>query len=112
MLNETSHIITSRGCTRNCKFCGTKILEPELRIIKNWRNHFLSGGDYAVIHDNNILALDDDHFQDVIDHLRRRKLRFLFDNGFDCRLFEKTHAKLLKTARITEVRFSFDSMLA
>jgi hypothetical protein len=108
--NETSFVITSRGCGRNCKFCGTGILEPELRIIKNWKNHFLPKGKYAVIHDNNILLHGDDHFNDVISFLKNNKLYFMFDNGFDCRLFEKRHARQLSWTHITEVRFSFDTM--
>lgn len=108
--NKTSRILTARGCPRCCEFCGTRILEPELRVINNWRQHLLPESDFAVIHDNNILAHGDDHLLDVLHFFKEKKLKFMFDNGFDCRLFKKNHARMLKNSTITETRFAFDTM--
>lgn len=107
---KTSWIITTRGCGRNCKFCGTRILEPEPIIISNWKKHLRKGCDLSIIHDNNILKLGDEHFFDVIDYFKTNKIKYIFDNGFDCRLFEKNHANLLKKTPITEIRFAFDTI--
>lgn len=107
---ETSRLFTSKGCPRNCKFCGTKVIEKKQRIIKNWKKHFFPKGKYSIFHDNNILAHGDNHFFDVTKFLQNKKIRYMFDNGFDCRLFTKQHARLLKKTNISEIRFSFDSM--
>ncbi len=107
---STSHVFTTRGCPWRCQFCGTKAIEPEMRIIENWRGHFLPGGKRAVIHDNNILAHGDDHFSDVIEHMKAARIRFFFDNGLDCRLFESHHARELRRSSISSIRFAFDEM--
>lgn len=108
--NETSHIITSRGCIHNCDFCSTKTIEPEKRIIRSWKNHFLPNGKHAVIHDNNIHVAGKAHFEDLVDFFKTKKIRYFLSNGFDCRLFTMSDAKLLANSPITEIRFAFDSM--
>lgn len=110
VFDGTSHIFTSRGCPRNCAFCGTRKLEPEMRIIESWKGHLMPESRMAVIHDNNVLAHGGDHFHGVITFLSENRVRFFFDNGFDCRLFEKAHADLLRSAPISQIRFAFDSM--
>lgn len=105
-----SRVFTSRGCPRRCAFCGVPRLEPKMRLIDGWESHFLEGAKMALIHDNNILAHGDEHFHDVLDFVKRRRMKFMFDNGFDCRIFEKAHARALSRSGITQVRFAFDSM--
>lgn len=107
---ETSQVFTSRGCNRSCTFCGTKILEPDRRLILNWKKHFLPGGKYAFIHDNNILAQKESHFFEVINFLKEGELAFMFGNGLDCRLFTYPCAKALRKTPITEIRFAFDTL--
>lgn len=104
----TSHVFTSRGCPRNCPFCGTRRLEPEMRVIENWKRHFLPGCKNAFVHDNNVLAHGDQHFEDVLSFFRQERMHFMFDNGFDCRLFERRHAEALSHSMTKEIRFSFD----
>jgi hypothetical protein len=106
----TSRIFTTRGCPRKCDFCGVRLFEPESRIIRNWKKHLLINSKLTIIHDNNILFHGDDHFEEVLGFIKEKKLQYLFDNGLDCRLFLKNHAKLIRNTRITELRFSFDSM--
>lgn len=105
-----SHIFTSRGCPNTCAFCGTKAIEPEMRVIKGWKDHLHPSWPNAVIHDNNILSQGDEHLQDVLSYMKGRGVRFFFDNGLDCRLFTKDHALALAKSSVSEVRFAFDGL--
>ncbi len=103
------HIFTTKGCPNRCSFCGVPALEGEPRIINSWKNHIRDGAKFVYIHDNNIIALGDEHFSSVIRHMKDLNCKYIFDNGFDCRLFNEHHANLLKDSRISEIRFAFDS---
>lgn len=78
--NKTSRVITTRGCPNNCKFCGTNQTDTEFRIINNWKRHFMNGGNFAIIHDNSILAHGTKHFSEVINFFKNNKLKFMLDN--------------------------------
>lgn len=104
------HIFTTKGCPRGCTFCGSARMEDKPHVISSWRDHIPVDASYCVIHDNNILAHGDDHFSAVMKHFERTRLRYLFDNGFDCRLFEKHHARMVAATKCKQVRFAFDTM--
>lgn len=107
---EEAHIFTTKGCPRGCEFCGSAIMEDKPYIIKSWESHIPPKVRFCTIHDNNILAHGDDHFTNVISHLSENKIKHMFDNGFDCRLFESHHARILSKAPFREIRFAFDTM--
>jgi hypothetical protein len=109
-LRSEAHIFTTKGCPRGCEFCGASIMEGKPYVIKSWRDHIPAGIPFCMIHDNNILAHGDEHFSAVMAHLAEKKIRHIFDNGFDCRLFERHHAHMIAKTSFKEVRFAFDTM--
>lgn len=108
-VNE-SHIFTTKGCPRGCEFCGSARMENNPYVIRSWKEHIHPGATFCTIHDNNILAHGDDHFADVMEHLASSKMKHMFDNGFDCRFFDRHHARLITKTRFKEIRFAFDTM--
>lgn len=108
---EKATIITTRGCVRKCKFCAVSVLEPERKILKNWRKQIGACGDrYILVQDNNFITSSWDHQKDVVDYLIRKGNEIDFNGGFDCRLFKKKHAKLYSRLNMNVVRFAFDDL--
>lgn len=104
-------IHTSRGCTRNCEFCGTWKIEPDFISKKTIINEIQKKN--LVFYDNNLLK--NPHIEDILKELselkKRRKISWCeSQSGFDGRvLLEKPNlAKLLKQAGFRYPRIAWD----
>jgi len=109
----------TKGCIRKCGFCGVKYLEPNYidyipikPQIDETRQHLQLWG-------NNDFASS--KFDRIIEELislgfhkgakMNNRQRYVdFNQGTDCRLFNKEIAKLVSKVNIYPLRFSFDSM--
>jgi hypothetical protein len=111
------------GCVRTCKFCAVPTLEPEYRVLKNWRSQIgrvrraFGEQQDLVILDNNILACSD--FERIVSDIRdegfipgakfnKRQRVVDFNQGIDARLVTKLNAKLLASICLSPVRLAFD----
>jgi len=110
--DDFSFVFTARGCVNNCSFCAVPRLEPDQWINPNWKEAIDLKRKNVMIHDNNITSLPIEHFRDVCNFLKEHNLGVIFDNGFDCRIFNKEHLEALKGVRILPngLRFAFDGM--
>ena len=108
---------TSRGCHRNCSFCGTWIIEPEFKGIKKiWskiKPGLKLGLKNLVFYDNNLFY--NPHIKDILNELielkKQRKIGWCeSQSGFDGRiLVEKPEmAVLLKKAGFRYPRIAWD----
>ncbi|MFC1828047.1 hypothetical protein ACFL0O_00360 [Thermodesulfobacteriota bacterium] len=107
---DWSFVFTTRGCPNQCGFCAVKTLEPNPIINPSWKDHISKRSKKIMIHDNNITTANFEHFKKVMLYLSYLNKPVLFDNGFDCRRFNKNHCRYLKKINIRQVRFAFDSM--
>lgn len=78
-----SYLITSRGCPNRCSFCLVPKIEPKLRVIQNWRNHFHPHAKEAVFIDSNFLAQSSDHVHAVCNYLSENHIRTDFNQALD-----------------------------
>jgi hypothetical protein len=113
--NPWEFIFTTRGCRMKCEFCYVKQIEPEPIVVENWVSQLLnSTRPYIMIHDNNIISYGEEHFKNVTDALIEIKKPVMFDNGFDCRFWNKNISsdleKISHLLSYSSVRFAFDSM--
>jgi radical SAM superfamily enzyme YgiQ (UPF0313 family) len=109
---DVSEVFTSRGCKNACGFCAVKTLEPEFTINPNWKDSIDLTKPKAMIHDNNLTTCNINHFKEVMDYIKKHKIKVIFDNGFDCRFFTFEHLECLKGVNFDRggLRFAFDSM--
>jgi hypothetical protein len=98
---------TTRGCIRRCKFCVVPILEPKFFIRENWEKDINPPSKKIIFWDNNWLASP--NFYKDVEKLKKIGKPFDFNQGLDCRLFDKEKAKLLSQTKINPLRFAFDS---
>jgi hypothetical protein len=121
MFPELDHsiAIATRGCIRKCNFCGVSKLEPIYNNyipiapqIDNTKPHVELWG-------NNDFASN--KFETIINELIDlgfykgakfgKKQRWVdFNQGTDCRLFNKDLAQLISKINIRPLRFAFDGM--
>ncbi len=104
-------IHTSRGCTRNCEFCGTWKIEPDFISKKTIKNEIQKRK--LVFYDNNLLKNDniEEILGELIELKKQRKISWCeSQSGFDGRiLLEKPNlAKLLKKAGFRAPRIAWD----
>lgn len=116
--SPTTTIFTTRGCKIGCKFCSVKRIEPtayELSYNIIRQQIFSSSQRIIEITDNNILCFSTAHFELVIDMLLKSKKKVIFDNGFDCRLFNikiyDLMGELISSGQFVKfgIRLAFDS---
>lgn len=93
--------ITTRGCNFKCPFCLVDQKEGKFQEINN-----IEAGN--TIQDNNILLSNKDHLRKVFDMLKTQK-QIRFVGGLDKRLIKDWHIEELKSLRIKELWFAFDS---
>jgi hypothetical protein len=55
---------TTVGCPNKCSFCGVRKFEPTFKELTDWP-------DLPIICDNNLLAASQQHFDKVIDRLKK-----------------------------------------
>lgn len=94
---KPGYTITSRGCPRNCWFCGVPKLWPianPLPIHDGWN-----------VLDDNLLATPEWHFRNVIDMLRRQDRRICFTGGLEAKALEDYHVDALASLKPRPVCF-------
>jgi len=122
----------TRGCIRNCKFCGVRILEPkfvEYRGVKPYIEkikNLYGERCHLVLFDNNVLASK--RFKEIINDLKdlgfekggrfkyknragqtiSRERHVDFNQGIDARLMSNSKVKLLSEIALNPVRIAFD----
>lgn len=108
---------SSRGCHRNCPFCGTWIIEPEFKGRKTIWSKIKPGLKYGlknlVFYDNNLFY--NPHIEDILNQLielkKQRKIGWCeSQSGFDGRILLKKPelAALMKKAGFRYPRLAWD----
>ena len=110
-------IHTTRGCIRQCGFCGTYIIEPEWLCKKTIKDEILRNGKKKVVfYDNNLLAnaYIEDILNELIELKNEKKISYLeSQSGFDGRILTKKPylAKMLKDAGFKNPKIAWDHSL-
>ncbi len=107
-------IHTTRGCIRQCEFCGTYIIEPEWLCKKTIKDEILQNAKKKVIfYDNNLLA--NEYIEDILNELielkEEKKINYVeSQSGFDGRILRKKPylAKMLKKAGFKNPKIAWD----
>lgn len=102
-------IHTSRGCIRNCEFCGVSRIEPEFHYKKSIREEICSNK--LVFYDNNILA--NPYIKDILREIanfryKGKPVSCESQCGFDGRLLTPEIARLVRKARFKNARIAWD----
>ena len=99
---KNGYTFTSRGCPNRCWFCSVyeacKGQIKELPITDGWN-----------ILDDNILATSSQHFEAVIQMLKRQPERPIFTGGIEPRLVNPKNAALIKSARAKRLYCAYDT---
>lgn len=107
-------IHTTRGCIRQCGFCGTYIIEPNWVCKKTIKDEILSNNKKKIIfYDNNLLAntFIDDILNELIELKKEKKISYVeSQSGFDGRILTKKPylAKMLKDAGFKNPKIAWD----
>ncbi len=106
---EFQIIHTTRGCTRNCAFCGVWKIEPEFTYKKTIAEEIFKNK--IVFYDNNILA--NPYIENILGEIRSTRVNgkaVVCESqcGLDGRLLTPELAKLLKKARLVYPRIAWD----
>lgn len=103
---------TTRGCVRNCEFCGTYIIEPKFEYKKTIKNEIYKKR--VIFYDNNFLA--NPYIKLILNELielkHNHKINYLeSQSGFDGRILLKQPelAQLIKEAGFKNVKIAWDS---
>ena len=104
-------IHTTRGCPRNCEFCGTWKIEPNFESKKSIRDEIIKRK--IVFYDNNLLKSQ--YIEDILNELitlkQERKILWCeSQSGFDGRVLEEKSylGKMLKKAGFRYPRIAWD----
>lgn len=106
---------TSVGCTRKCKFCMVRKLQPNFEDRPDWPDDIYRGAEKLVFYDNNWLAKPTELLERDAEIMHRlfdfrRITEMDFSQGLDCRLMTEEKADLLEGLPIVPIRFAFDHM--
>lgn len=93
---------TTKGCIRNCYFCGVPKFEGTFRELDEWPN-------LPIVCDNNLLASSKKHFDKAIDRLKIHD-HVDFNQGLDIRLLTKYHAGRFAELKKPLIRIALDNM--
>lgn len=107
-------IHTTRGCIRQCGFCGTYIIEPEWKCKKSIKDEIFKKK--IIFYDNNLLANPyiDNILDELIELRKQHKTNYIeSQSGFDGRILLKhPHlAKKLKDAGFKSPKIAWDHQL-
>ena len=107
-----SYLFTQRGCVNKCKYCMVHKLEPKLWINPKWKNMILDRLPNIMISDNNILATNKKHSEEVLIYLAEIQKPVLFNNGIYAKIINKDNAKLLAKIKYSRsgLRTAFDRL--
>ena len=108
--NDTSWVFTQRGCPNKCSYCAVPKLEPDMRIIPNWKDHITSFNEKVILCDNNISAAPMEHQHYVFEYLAEHKKLVDINAGIDCKHVTPELATLLAKVRIMPagLKLAFD----
>jgi len=104
---QCSISFTTRGCKRKCRFCAVYRHEPVFFVKEDWGKDIDNTKDLIIFWDNNWL-LSPNFVRDA-EKLAKLGKKFDFNQGLDCRLFNREKAKLLARTKISPLRFAFDN---
>ena len=97
----------TRGCPNHCSWCIVPVKEGKIKPhadIEEFLRH-----DKVVLMDNNVLASD--HGIRQIEKIIKLKVKVDFNQGLDCRLIDKSMAKLLSKVKwLHPIRLACDTM--
>ncbi|MBE0515901.1 MAG: cobalamin B12-binding domain-containing protein [Methanophagales archaeon] len=104
-------IHTSRGCIRNCEFCGVKKIEPNFKPKSSVKEEIKKRK--VVFYDNNFLANThiEDILRELIDLKKRKKILWCeSQSGFDGRVLKERPylGELLKKVGFRDPRIAWD----
>ncbi len=126
ILNSCYIFRTSKGCSRNCKFCSVGILHPEFiekikikPIINYIKNNFGEKENLVLLDDN---ILQSRFFNATIDEIKelgfyknariKRKRRWIdFNQGLDLRFLTKDKINKLSSIELRPLRLAFDDIV-
>lgn len=97
----------TRGCFRKCKYCVVPIIEPEFFVRERWERDVNPSSEKIIFWDNN--WLHSPNFYKDIEKLKQIGKPYDFNQGLDCRLFDREKAELLAQTKIIPLRFAFDN---
>jgi len=102
-------IHASRGCVRQCRFCGVHRIEPKATFKKSVINEIHTNK--LVFYDNNLLA--NPHIRNILEEIARfkhkgRPVYCESQCGFDGRLLTSQIATLIRKANFRNVRIAWD----
>ena len=100
---------TTRGCVRKCPFCIVPEKEGGIRIAGDLLDLWDGKSKDIIVLDNNILAIPSQFFK-VCRQAITNKIRLDFNQGLDHRLLTPEMANALKSTRMKEYRFAYDSV--
>ncbi len=101
---------TTRGCSRNCKFCIVRQKEGLIHVADDIDKFWNKKHKKLILMDNNIFACGD-RFEEVCEQILEANLYVDFNQALDIRLLTEERAKLLKSMKpIQKWRFAFDSI--
>jgi len=98
---------TTRGCFRKCRYCVVSTIEPRFFVREQWEKDVNPKSERIVFWDNN--WLHSPNFHKDIEKLKRIGKPYDFNQGLDCRLFDREKAELLAQTKIMPLRFAFDN---
>lgn len=104
---QFSIVFTSRGCKRKCNFCAVRLHEPTFFVKEEWEKDIDLTKKKIIFWDNNWFLSPS--FEKDVEKLKKIDKPFDFNQGLDCRLFDKEKAKLLSKTKIKPLRFAFDN---
>lgn len=103
MYLKKGYTITSRGCPNECWFCSVYECSRgrviELPIQDGWN-----------IVDDNILATSKEHFDGVIEMLKRQKHKAVFTGGLEAKIMTQYHADRLREVNPASMYFAYDTL--
>jgi hypothetical protein len=98
---------TSRGCTRNCKFCIVPQKEGGIKSTNDLYDIWDGKSKLVTLLDNNILAIPH-HFYHICNQSINERVKIDFNQGLDHRLLTIKIIKYLKQTPHIEWRFAYD----
>jgi hypothetical protein len=102
MYLKPGYVITSRGCPNRCWFCSVPKREGStIRELPITEGHNIL--------DDNLLACSSHHIESVLAMLRRQKEPIEFTGGLEAARLHKGWAYQLKTLRIKQMFFAYDT---